>query len=1430
VCAVITAALSMMALVGWVLHVGILKRLLPGLPPMKANAALCYLLAIVSLVVFARSAPGSRRRGVAAGCAAVVLLVGAATLAEYVFGLRLGIDQLLFSDRVVLHAPYPGRPAANTAVEFVLLGAALLAWDVRLGRWWATSVLAWLAATVGLLAVTGYATGAESLISLTARQHFALNSAIALVLMPFAILLARPEQGEIAMLASEGQGGVVLRRLLPVAIALPSVLAALTLAGQRLGLFSAAVGVWLFTSIVTFTLVAVAWLLATTSERAGQQRSQLEGMVLAVAETASDAIVTVDGTGRITYANAALASMFGQRLGGIVGRPSAILFPARHRDAQRQRLAQLRVSGDPDSIGRVGEATGLRSDGREFPIEISRSIWTADGQPVMAGIIRDVSARHRVEQKLRGLLESAPDAIVIVDAAGEIVLVNTRTEAVFGYTREELIGRPVELLMPEQKRRAHAALRDGYARDPQPRHSNRPGDFKALRKDGSVFPAEITLNPIQTDDGLLISSAIRDVTDRRRAEQATARLAAIVESSPDGIIGLTPDGMIESWNAGAQRLYGHSAEEAIGQSITIVNPPEHTGNLGHLNAALCGTAVKFESEDARRDGSRVEVGVTLSPIRDGSDAIIGVSCLAQDMSVRKRAERELQRLAQAAEHATDAVISIDLDARVRHWNAGAERLYGWSAREATGRTLHELIAFTDEPRDEIARMLAGESAYQVETRRWRKDGTIIDVLLTISPWIVDGRVVGVTGIAIDLSERKQVERAREQLLSDLEEAQRVARVGSWSWDQSVDETTWSAQMYEIFGRDPADGPATREEFFASVHPDDRERLAAGYAHTFDGPSFELDHRIIAGDGVQRTVHVCGHEDPTRPGYYVGTFQDVTEQRRAEAELRRSEEQLRTVFEGAPIGVALADAHVPFTLLQANSALGEMLGVEPALLIGRGALTVIDEPQRAAAQSQLQRLLEGEEQSVSAELQIRRACVEQLWVDVNAAVISDADGRPEHLVFQLQDITSRKQYEQELRIYAERDPLTGLLNRRRLEEELARAVAEKNRYGTPATLLVGDLDNLKLINDTIGHKAGDELIKGVARALSSQVRETDALARIGGDEFAILLHRTGLEQAQVLAERLRVSVLDLDLVASQQRLRTSLSIGIAPLGEDLSAEESQVAADLAMYEAKRHGRNRVATSRRAFSEHAMAEHLDWMGRLRSALADDRFELHAQPITELRSGEVHYRELLLRMREPDGELLLPGAFIPTAERFGLITELDRWVVHEAIRILADDRHSNTTYTINLSGVSVGDPELLAMIEREITDAQVDPRRLVFEFTETAAINDLSASREFTHGLSRIGCASALDDFGSGFGSFSYLKHLPVQYVKIDGQFVRDLPSSEDDRVLVKAIVDVARALRKQTIAEFVGSDKAVSLLRDYGVDYAQGFHLGMPEPIA
>jgi len=1426
-CAVFSAALSVLALVGWTLQIAIFRQLLPGLPPMKANTAVCYLLVSLSLVAYTRFAAGSGVRRIAAAAAVVVVLVGAATLAEYAFGLRLGIDQWLIRDHVAPHLPYPGRPSANAALGFGLLGMGLLCWEVRLGKFWVTNGLAWLAAALGVLAVIGYTTGVESLITFTARQHIALNSAAALAVLSLGFLLARSDRGEMALLASGGQGGIVLRRLLPVAIVLPVALGMLTLVGRELGLFTAAVGEWLFASVVTIALAVLGWMIAGAVDCADAQRSRVEGVMRAVAETASDAIVTVNATGVITYANRALEIMFGYD-SAVVGQPAAILFPDAEHEARRRRLANLLQLGDAEAIGRIGQLTGLRSDGREFPIELSRGVWEADGEPVVAAIIRDVSERQRAEQKLRGLLESAPDAIVVVNAEGEIVVANARVEAVFGYAREELVGQPVELLVPDRERQAHRAQRNPYFASLRTGHV--VSDPHGRRKDGSEFPVEITLNPIQTDDGPLVAGAIRDVTDRREAEQATARLAAIVQSSADAIIGLTPEGTIESWNAGAERLYGYKAQEAIDQSSTILNPPEDAGKLQRVSAALAGDTVKFESDHLRRDGSPVEVGVTISPIRNGIGTITGVSCLSQDMSERKRAERELARLADAAEHGTDAVISIDLDARVRHWNRGAERLYGWSSEEAIGESLYELTAFTDEPHREIAKMLAGEDVYQVETRRRRKDGVIVDVLLTISPWLADGQVVGVTGIAIDLTERKRVEQVREQALADLEEAQRIAKLGSWSWDPSADRTSWSGQMYEIFDRDPRDGPATGEEFVAYVHPDDRGRLADGYGRVFGGgPGFELDYRIIAGAGELRVLHANGRKDPVHPGCYHGTVQDVTEARNAELATRDAEERFRRAFEDAPIGMAVISQDG--LLEHANLALGAICGRLRDELEGLRLRELLHPADVESIGEALLALAGGDIDQLASELRIIPAAGSPITVSIHGTVVRYGAGQPDRLLCQFQDITERKRFESQLQFMAGHDPLTGLLNRRKFEAELDRHVAYVKRYGSEGALLMLDIDHFKAVNDTLGHNAGDALIVSIAGVLRQRVRASDVLARLGGDEFAVLLpkadHAEATQVARVLVDAVRTS----PALLGGERKKVTTSIGVAMFdatNETLSSEAALIEADLAMYDAKEAGRDGYAFF--TTSEHRTSRtkaRLTWMARIEQALELDRFALVAQPILDLHTGQLCQHELLLRMLDEHDDMIPPAAFLYIAERFGLIPRLDEWVVTHAIALI--DQHPDLRLHVNISGKSLGDQRLLQAIDERLRASRIDPTRLIFEVTETAAVANITHAQSFAQRLRDHGCRFALDDFGAGFGSFYYLKHLPFDYVKIDGEFVQHAINGHIDQLVIEAVVRIAQGLGKETIAEFVTNGKTQRMVARLGVDYAQGYHIGKPGPI-
>ena len=339
-----------------------------------------------------------------------------------------------------------------------------------------------------------------------------------------------------------------------------------------------------------------------------------------------------------------------------------------------------------------------------------------------------------------------------------------------------------------------------------------------------------------------------------------------------------------------------------------------------------------------------------------------------------------------------------------------------------------------------------------------------------------------------------------------------------------------------------------------------------------------------------------------------------------------------------------------------------------------------------------------------------------------------------------------------------------------------------------------------------------------------------LARLSGDEFAIFLDGAGIDEALDVAENLVTSIRGHD-VAGGGRVTASAGVALYDGSEDTTAEELLVDADLAMFEAKQGGRDRTALYTPS-AQDRMAERLNWVERIREALDNDLFDLYCQPILDIANDRVSQYELLIRMIDRDGTVIPPAAFLGTAERFGLITEIDKWVVKRAIRLIAAQRRRghDLRLEVNLSGVSVCDQELPDVIERELAATGIDPSNLVLEVTETAAIANMDEARRFATRLADLGCRFALDDFGTGFGSFYYLKHLPLDYVKIDGEFIQNLPYNLTDQLVVKAMAQVAEGLVEQTIAEFVGDDDTIKLLAEYGVNYAQGYHIGRPKPVS
>ena len=429
----------------------------------------------------------------------------------------------------------------------------------------------------------------------------------------------------------------------------------------------------------------------------------------------------------------------------------------------------------------------------------------------------------------------------------------------------------------------------------------------------------------------------------------------------------------------------------------------------------------------------------------------------------------------------------------------------------------------------------------------------------------------------------------------------------------------------------------------------------------------------------------------------------------------------------------------------------------------------------------------------------------------------------------EDVTRERQTAAQLIYLAERDSLTGLYNRHRFQEELGRMITEAKRRHASGALIFFDLDEFKYVNDTFGHRAGDAMLIRVAGEVSTLVRSNEFFSRLGGDEFALLVPDGSEADAIALAERIVRAICQIPFRFEGQNLRLTASLGIAlyPL-HATNVEELITHADTAMYQAKEAGKNAWRVYRQDLdATREMVNRMTWNDRINQALEADLLRLHFQGIYRTDTGELSHLEALVRMADETDptRLIMPGNFISFAERSGKIIDIDRWVIREVTRLLADLPHISCI-AINISGRSFDEPSLPKYIAEQLQLRNVEPSRLQVELTETAAVSDLHDAQRFIEGLHQAGCAVCLDDFGAGFSSFAYLKHIKADTLKIDGLFIRDLPNDHDNQLFVKAIVDVARGLRKITVAEFVEDQETLEMLREFGVDKVQGYFLDMP----
>ncbi|MCK4865400.1 MAG: EAL domain-containing protein [Gammaproteobacteria bacterium] len=564
-------------------------------------------------------------------------------------------------------------------------------------------------------------------------------------------------------------------------------------------------------------------------------------------------------------------------------------------------------------------------------------------------------------------------------------------------------------------------------------------------------------------------------------------------------------------------------------------------------------------------------------------------------------------------------------------------------------------------------------------------------------------------------------------------------------------------------------------------------------------------------------------------YYILLVADITESKATETMLREAEERYRNLVVTAHDLVWSMDVKGNWTYL--NDAVRHIYGYEPQELLNKPLDSLQSEESKERDNKAFQSVIEGNEllgyETTHLDKEGRTR-----HISFNACPQIGSDGNVQYITGTARDITEQKAYEHELTYQTQHDKLTGLKNRSFFQEELEFLISRIARSGETCALIYLDLDQFKYVNDTIGHAAGDELLIEVSQLLKDKLRDGDLLARFGGDEFTILLYDTNEHAIDIVAHNLLGFFDSYRFFSKSQLFNITCSMGITLIDNHTETAESALSqADIACNIAKKQGRNCFHIYDVANKQlDGMAEDMGWATRVKNAYENDLFSLVYQPIVSIENGKIEDYEVLLRMDLDDGQRILPGGFIPAAERFGLINNVDRWTVRHAMHSLVKlhEENSNIHFAINLSGRAFEDKELLPMIQGILDNTGLEPTSLTFEITETAAIANIAAAKNFIEKLKDMGCQFALDDFGTGFCSFAYLKSLPVDKLKIDGAFVQSLDTSKVDRAMVQSMNQIAHALGKQTIAEFVQNEKTLNILKDYGVDFAQGHYLGRPLP--
>jgi diguanylate cyclase (GGDEF)-like protein/PAS domain S-box-containing protein len=1098
----------------------------------------------------------------------------------------------------------------------------------------------------------------------------------------------------------------------------------------------------------------------------------------AIFDSVTDALLSVGADGVVRNCNKVCKRYFQLAKDQLIGSSIANILPDAKQQSLGDFLQPYLSSLEGSRSGPIGgEVTAMRADGECFVAEINASSMDVIGGSIYVISLRDVTDRKAAEsllreneERYRALVENAPEAIIVFDVdRNRFTDANDNACLLFNLSRARLLAVGPQAISP--KHQPDGSLSFGVRRGIVDRAlAGEHPVFEWLHQDsnGHQFPCEVRFSRLPSDDNRLIRVSVTDISDRKRDEESTYAQNKILEM----IAANKPHDRI------LRAICRFVEKIGVGFSAAIMRLDEKQQTLSVEQAPSLTESFKLGLEFTKvaADGITCADAVYVNQDRICQNIQTARSWRASRKFVEKLGFRSSWSfLIQGAEDCVIGTLDVYLNA----------------ARAPTTNELDNL-----------------------------------------------GHMARLAGIAIKRQQDETKLRTSEARYRGLFEN---VIDGVYIASRDGEIITANPALVEILGYDSVeDLKAAGKTTIFYVNPIDRERVFTRLE--VDGVVKNFEYRLRRKDGSEIVVLENTRaiiDDDGKIVAHEGTITDITDRKRAETQVFEEKERAQVTLQSIGDGVITTDADGIVDYI--NPVAQDLTGWD--MRSARGVhvtdiMMLVNENTRATVDNPVVQCLKEGRVATLADNSVLITCKgDEVPIQDSAAPIRDRVGNVIGSVMVFHDVSKESRLFRQLSYQASHDTLTGLINRREFENCMASAL---ERVPTSAeqthALLYLDLDQFKVVNDTFGHTAGDALLRRVCELIQSKIRSTDLLSRLGGDEFGIFLGQCDEERAVKVAEAIRGEIEGYRFEWQGSFTTVRCSVGVVIVSADQNDVASAMSsADVACYSAKDMGRNQVHLYRDSDAS-LRHEEMKWVSRITSAVEEDRFELFFQPIIGIgkhsRNDRGHY-ELLLRMRDENGEIVQPDQFIPAAERYNLMSTLDRWVIREALSTLADrceGGEARYTLAINLSGTSLSEDRFLDFVIAELEKQQLPRGAICFEITETAAISNLARVVHFMQVLKKLGCKFSLDDFGSGLSSFTYLKNLPVDYLKIDGQFISNVAEDRVDESMVKAISEVGHAMGIETIAERVESLEVIEKLGTLGVEYAQGYYIARPISVA